>query len=47
MLKAEEQLAELKRGAAEILLEAELLTKLRRGQPLRWDVIIPPLINQA
>src|SRR5687767_11339091 len=35
MLTAEEQLAELKRGAAEILLEAELLTKLRRGQPLR------------
>jgi tyrosyl-tRNA synthetase len=35
MLTAEEQLAELKRGAAEVLLEAELLTKLRRGQPLR------------
>src|SRR3954468_7753189 len=35
MLTAEEQLAELKRGAAEILLESELLTKLRRGQPLR------------
>src|SRR5688500_10632127 len=35
MLTAEEQLAELKRGTAEILLEAELLTKLRRGQPLR------------
>ena len=31
----EEQLAELKRGATEILLEAELLTKLRRGKPLR------------
>jgi len=31
----EEQLAELKRGATEILLEAELLTKLRRGTPLR------------
>jgi tyrosyl-tRNA synthetase len=35
MLTAEEQLAELKRGTAEILLESELLTKLRRGQPLR------------
>jgi tyrosyl-tRNA synthetase len=35
MLAAEEQLAELKRGTAEILLESELLTKLRRGQPLR------------
>src|SRR5688500_18570898 len=35
MLTAEEQLAELKRGTAEVLLEAELLTKLRRGQPLR------------
>lgn len=32
---AEQQLAELKRGAAEILLESELLTKLRRGKPLR------------
>jgi tyrosyl-tRNA synthetase len=31
----EEQVAELKRGATEILLEAELLTKLRRGTPLR------------
>lgn len=35
MLTAEEQLAELKRGTAEILRESELLTKLRRGQPLR------------
>jgi tyrosyl-tRNA synthetase len=35
MLTAEEQLAELKRGTAEVLLESELLTKLRRGQPLR------------
>src|SRR5918995_5168242 len=35
MLSAEEQLSELKRGTAEILLEAELLTKLRRGAPLR------------
>jgi tyrosyl-tRNA synthetase len=31
----EEQLVELKRGATEILLEAELLAKLRRGTPLR------------
>ncbi|HKU13725.1 MAG TPA: tyrosine--tRNA ligase [Steroidobacteraceae bacterium] len=35
MLTAEEQLSELRRGTAEILLESELLTKLRRGQPLR------------
>jgi len=35
MNSAEEQLSELKRGTAEVLLESELLTKLRRGQPLR------------
>jgi len=35
MHSAEEQLAELKRGTSEILLESELLTKLRRGRPLR------------
>src|SRR5690606_21804630 len=35
MYSAEEQLAELKRGTSEILLESELLTKLRRGRPLR------------
>lgn len=35
MPSAEEQLLELKRGAAEVLLESELLTKLRRGKPLR------------
>src|SRR5512134_574313 len=35
MLPAEEQLAELRRGAAEVLLEADLLRKLRRGKPLR------------
>jgi tyrosyl-tRNA synthetase len=35
MVSAEEQLAELRRGTAEILLESELLTKLRRGKPLR------------
>ena len=35
MLSAEEQLAELRRGAAEILVEAELLKKLARGKPLR------------
>lgn len=32
---AEQQVAELKRGTTEILLESELLTKLRRGKPLR------------
>jgi tyrosyl-tRNA synthetase len=35
MLSADEQLSELKRGSNEILLESELLTKLKRGQPLR------------
>ncbi len=35
MLPADEQLAELRRGAAEVLLEADLLKKLARGQPLR------------
>jgi tyrosyl-tRNA synthetase len=35
MLPVAEQLAELKRGTTEILLESELLTKLRRGKPLR------------
>ena len=35
MLPAPEQLAELRRGTAEILLEADLLKKLGRGQSLR------------
>lgn len=35
MLSAEEQLSELKRGTSEILLESELLTKLKRGKPLK------------
>jgi tyrosyl-tRNA synthetase len=35
MPTAAEQLAELKRGASEILLEADLVRKLSRGQPLR------------
>ncbi len=35
MLPAEQQLAELRRGASEVLLEADLLRKLQRGQPLR------------
>jgi len=34
-ISADEQLSELKRGASEILLESELLTKLKRGRPLR------------
>src|SRR5476651_1015103 len=29
------QLAEIKRGAREVLVESELLRKLRKGQPLR------------
>jgi tyrosyl-tRNA synthetase len=35
MLSANEQLAELRRGAAEILLESDLLKKLQEGRPLR------------
>jgi len=35
MLLPEEQLAELRRGVSEILLEADLLRKLARGKPLR------------
>ena len=35
MLPADQQLAELRRGAAEVLLEADLLRKLARGKPLR------------
>jgi tyrosyl-tRNA synthetase len=35
MLSAQDQLAELRRGAAEILLEADLLKKLQKGRPLR------------
>lgn len=33
-MSPEEQIAELKRGVAEILVEAELLKKLQRGKPL-------------
>ena len=35
MLPAQEQLAELRRGTAEILLESDLLKKLGSGRPLR------------
>jgi len=35
MMSPEEQLAELRRGSAEILLEADLLRKLKKGRPLR------------
>jgi tyrosyl-tRNA synthetase len=35
MLSPEDQLAELRRGTAEILLEADLLRKLKKGRPLR------------
>jgi len=35
MLSAEDQLEELRRGSAEILLEADLLRKLEQGRPLR------------
>jgi len=35
MKSVEEQLARIKRGAEEVLVEAELIEKLKRGQPLR------------
>ncbi|WP_137888884.1 tyrosine--tRNA ligase [Pseudomonas sp. 2FE] len=35
MKSVEEQLALIKRGAEEVLLESELIEKLKRGQPLR------------
>jgi tyrosyl-tRNA synthetase len=35
MLPADQQLAELRRSASEVLLEADLLKKLARGKPLR------------
>ena len=35
MMSPEEQLAELRRGTAEILVEADLLRKLKKGRPLR------------
>jgi tyrosyl-tRNA synthetase len=35
MLPADQQLAELRRGASEVLLETDLLRKLARGKPLR------------
>jgi tyrosyl-tRNA synthetase len=35
MKSVEEQLALIKRGAEEVLVEAELIVKLKRGQPLR------------
>ena len=35
MLPADQQLTELRRGASEVLLEADLLKKLARGNPLR------------
>jgi tyrosyl-tRNA synthetase len=35
MLSPDDQLSELRRGTSEILLEADLLRKLRKGRPLR------------
>jgi tyrosyl-tRNA synthetase len=35
MSSVDDQLAEIRRGAAELLLEADMLRKLRRGKPLR------------
>jgi tyrosyl-tRNA synthetase len=42
MLSPEEQLAILKRGSAQILSEAELLTKLRLGRPLNIKLGVDP-----
>ena len=41
----EEQLAELKRGTAEILLEEDLLRKIRRGKPLRIKAGFDPVLG--
>src|SRR5476649_1545060 len=35
MSEFDSQLAEIKRGAREVLVESELLKKLKKGQPLR------------
>ena len=35
MMSVSEQLAQIKRGADELLVEADLVEKLKRGQPLR------------
>ena len=35
MISIDEQMAEIKRGCSELLVEAELLKKLQRGKPLR------------
>ena len=35
MKSVEEQLALIKRGAEEVLVESELVEKLKRGEPLR------------
>ncbi|HCH77222.1 MAG TPA: tyrosine--tRNA ligase, partial [Pseudomonas sp.] len=35
MKSVEEQLSVIKRGADEVLVESELVTKLERGEPLR------------
>ncbi|HHK5502172.1 TPA: tyrosine--tRNA ligase [Pseudomonas aeruginosa] len=42
MKSVEEQLALIQRGADEILVEAELVAKLKRGQPLRIKVGFDP-----
>ena len=42
MQPAEEQLEILKRGAAQIISEGELLTKLRRGRPLNIKLGVDP-----
>ena len=41
-LSAEEQLSVLRRGTVEIISEDDLLTKLRRGQPLRVKLGVDP-----
>ena len=42
MPKAEAQLAEIRRGAAQIVSEAELLARLRLGRPLRVKLGVDP-----
>jgi len=42
MLSPEEQLAQIKRGSAQIISEEELLAKLRLGRPLNIKLGVDP-----
>ena len=45
MKSVEEQLALIKRGAEELLVESELIEKLKRGQPLRIKAGFDPTLR--